>query len=96
MHSEQPKLCEVLTVLSAVGLWYALHVCYVSDDSSDDSGSPVPVKKHKKHKKKHKRKKVETDDPHNVPSGVPDVGGSPKGSIKLKFKIGRETLATKK
>ena len=54
------------------------------------------VKKHKKHKKKHKRKRSEVEDGPKMPSEASDIGGSPKGSIKLKFKIGRETLATKK
>ena len=67
-----------------------------SEDSSDDSEPVAAVKKHKKHKKKHKRKRSEIDEAPKVPPEASDVGGSPKGSIKLKFKIGRETLATKK
>ena len=69
--------------------------CFYLDDSSDDSSSVV-IKKHKKHKKKHKRRKTEADEGQRPPTDTQDVGGSPKGSIKLKLKIGRETLATKK
>jgi len=47
--------------------------------------SPGPSKKHKKHKKKHKHKK-ESD---------PIEHASPKTSIKLKLKIGGETMGTK-
>lgn len=43
-------------------------------------------RKHKKHKKKHK---------HRRESNPGDVGASPKTSIKLKLKIGGETMGTK-
>ncbi|XP_033748210.1 INO80 complex subunit B-like [Pecten maximus] len=48
-------------------------------------------KKHKKHKKKHKKRKDHDLDPFSL--GAP--GGLAKPAIKLKLKIGGETLGTK-
>ncbi|XP_053375956.1 INO80 complex subunit B-like [Mercenaria mercenaria] len=58
------------------------------DESPESISSPPHHKKHKKHKKKHKRKGNEEPD---VSSDI----GSPKGPLKLKLKIGTETLGTK-
>lgn len=55
-----------------------------------DSPSSSAHKKHKKHKKKHKRKK-ELEASESISSEV-----TPKPAIKLKLKIGGETLGTKK
>lgn len=44
-------------------------------------------KKHKKHKKKHKKRDEEDED---------DVLDSPKAPLKLKLKIGAQTVSTKK
>lgn len=49
-------------------------------------------RKHKKHKKKHKHRRSELEEPD---AGSPEVT-SPKTSIKLRLKIGGETLGTKK
>ena len=46
-------------------------------------------KKHKKHKKKHKHRRESNEPADHAVS-------SPKTSIKLKLKIGGETMATKK
>ncbi|KAH9487581.1 hypothetical protein Btru_072323 [Bulinus truncatus] len=54
-------------------------------DLEDESLNEPPAKKHKKHKKKHKHKKEP-----NQPAMM-----SPKTSIKLKLKIGKETMGTK-
>ncbi|KAK7505995.1 hypothetical protein BaRGS_00002717 [Batillaria attramentaria] len=58
------------------------------DQAAYDNEESVP-RKHKKHKKKHKHKRAEFDD-----TDSPEVT-SPKTSIKLKLKIGGETLGTK-
>lgn len=61
--------------------------------------SAISHKKHKKHKKKHKKKKDQGEDYAVVPEGggvsggMSGVGG-PK--IKLKLKIGGQTMGTKK
>lgn len=58
------------------------------DESPESIHSPPSHKKHKKHKKKHKKKtNDETDNSSDI--------GSPKGPLKLKLKIGAETLGTK-
>ncbi|XP_052802663.1 INO80 complex subunit B-like [Mya arenaria] len=63
-----------------------IHSNIVEDyDSPEEVQSPSSHKKHKKHKKKHKRKPVEENEELE----------SPKASLKLKFKIGGETLGTK-
>jgi INO80 complex subunit B len=54
--------------------------------------SAVGHKKHKKHKKKHKRKKDQGEDYAVIPEGSTS-GGS---KIKLKLKIGGQTLGTKR
>eukprot|EP00105_Crassostrea_gigas_P004796 XP_011418138.1 PREDICTED: INO80 complex subunit B [Crassostrea gigas] len=67
------------------------------EDIFSDS-SAISHKKHKKHKKKHKKKKDQGEDYAVVPEGggvsggVSGVGG-PK--IKLKLKIGGQTMGTK-
>ncbi|XP_064612343.1 INO80 complex subunit B-like [Liolophura sinensis] len=63
------------------------------EEAGDDSSSHSPHKKHKKHKKKHKKRK---SDEHSGPltySASPCSEG--KSTIKLKIKIGGETLGTK-
>ncbi|CAL1546685.1 unnamed protein product [Lymnaea stagnalis] len=57
-----------------------------AEDDNDSIAGP-PAKKHKKHKKKHKHKK----EPNQNTSTIM----SPKTSIKLKLKIGKETMGTK-
>lgn len=70
-----------------------MHNIYLTDSSA------ISHKKHKKHKKKHKKKKDQGEDYAVVPEGggvsggVSGVGG-PK--IKLKLKIGGQTMGTKK
>ncbi|KAI8739244.1 INO80 complex subunit B [Biomphalaria glabrata] len=54
-------------------------------DFEDDIINEPPAKKHKKHKKKHKHKK----------EPAPPALMSPKTSIKLKLKLGKETMGTK-
>lgn len=58
-------------------------------DSASHDPEESSSKRHKKHKKKHKHKRAEYQD-----TDSPDVT-SPKTSIKLKLKIGGETLGTK-
>ncbi|XP_061188799.1 INO80 complex subunit B-like [Saccostrea echinata] len=53
--------------------------------------SAVGHKKHKKHKKKHKKKKDLSEDYAVIPEG--GAGSGPK--IKLKLKIGGQTMGTK-
>ncbi|XP_048746798.1 INO80 complex subunit B-like [Ostrea edulis] len=60
------------------------------EDIFSDS-SAVGHKKHKKHKKKHKRKKEQGEDYAVIPEG----GTSGGSKIKLKLKIGGQTLGTK-
>ncbi|XP_059166032.1 INO80 complex subunit B-like [Physella acuta] len=60
-------------------------------DVDDSSPIPPPAKKHKKHKKKHKHKKDIEASSHESNSTLM----SPKTSIKLKLKIGKETMGTK-
>ncbi|KAL4234334.1 INO80 complex subunit B [Mactra antiquata] len=57
-------------------------------DSPDIVQSPSSHKKHKKHKKKHRKY------PNEDAESTIDTG-SPKAPLKLKLKIGTETLATK-
>lgn len=59
------------------------------DDQASHDTEELGPRKHKKHKKKHKHRRAEFDD-----TDSPDVT-SPKTSIKLKLKIGGETLGTK-
>nr|XP_022343381.1 INO80 complex subunit B-like [Crassostrea virginica] len=59
------------------------------DIFSDSSG--IGHRKHKKHKKKHKKKKEQGDDYAVIPEGA--GGSAPK--IKLKLKIGGQTMGTK-
>lgn len=60
------------------------------DECQDNIQSPTGShKRHKKHKKKHRKRQSEELEENNVEIG------SPKGSLKLKLKIGTETMATK-
>lgn len=58
------------------------------EESLEDDMSPPSHKKHKKHKKKHKKR---TSDDLDTSSDM----GSPKAPLKLKLKIGTETVSTK-
>ena len=54
-------------------------------------------KKHKKHKKKHKRKRDQGCDDDSVVEGTSQEDMSPtKPAIKLKIKIGGQTLSTQR
>ncbi|PVD31489.1 hypothetical protein C0Q70_06901 [Pomacea canaliculata] len=59
--------------------------------NEDDPTTDPLHRKHKKHKKKHKHRRSELEEPG---AGSPEVT-SPKTSIKLRLKIGGETLGTK-
>ncbi|XP_052268754.1 INO80 complex subunit B-like isoform X2 [Dreissena polymorpha] len=57
-------------------------------NSSSEIQSPgISHKKHKKHKKKHKKRATEDEDESGMTS--------PKTSLKLKFKLGAESIGTK-
>eukprot|EP00106_Octopus_bimaculoides_P010858 XP_014778300.1 PREDICTED: INO80 complex subunit B-like isoform X2 [Octopus bimaculoides] len=59
----------------------------------DVTDSPISHKKHKKHKKKHKRRKEDLiSEPHLPAAAVLDS----KPSIKLRIRLGGETLSSKK
>ncbi|XP_029651072.1 INO80 complex subunit B isoform X1 [Octopus sinensis] len=59
----------------------------------DVTDSPISHKKHKKHKKKHKRRKEDLlSEPHLPAAAVSDS----KPSIKLRIRLGGETLSSKK
>lgn len=62
-------------------------------NEEDTTDSPVSHKKHKKHKKKHKKRKEEEE---TSPVTHSNLLSDSKPSIKLKIRLGGETLSSKK